>query len=181
MIAHSAASRIIAEDSVTRDGLGLQFDDAWQSFARVCPHSFWFVNVDTDFHNRPLRLCRNGKSKSQHKLYVLYYSFPHPATVASTGPMGFVMALWYFRTRLTYTAHTQRQEMSNYFYRPSLTKTSFRGSAWRTTPTSQYSTIWRQTLQRQSVSPERCPPSPHTKATDPSSWPKATPGRRSET
>ena len=31
MFTHSAASRSIAEDSLTRDGLGLQFDDAWDS------------------------------------------------------------------------------------------------------------------------------------------------------
>ena len=38
IITHSAASRRLVEDSATRDGLGLQFDDAWQSFARVCLH-----------------------------------------------------------------------------------------------------------------------------------------------
>ena len=35
-ITHSAASRRLVENSAARDGLGLQFDDAWQSFARVC-------------------------------------------------------------------------------------------------------------------------------------------------
>ena len=35
IVTHSAASRRLAEDSAARDGLGLQFDDAWQSFARV--------------------------------------------------------------------------------------------------------------------------------------------------
>ena len=38
IITHSAASRRLVEDSAARDGLGLQFDDAWQSFARVCLH-----------------------------------------------------------------------------------------------------------------------------------------------
>lgn len=38
IITHSAASRRLVEDSATRDGLGLQCDDAWQSFARFCLH-----------------------------------------------------------------------------------------------------------------------------------------------
>lgn len=38
IITHSAASRRLVEDSATRDGLGLRFDDGWQSFARVCFH-----------------------------------------------------------------------------------------------------------------------------------------------
>ena len=36
IITHSAASRRLVDDSAARDGLGLQFDDAWQSFAKVC-------------------------------------------------------------------------------------------------------------------------------------------------
>ena len=95
MTTHSAASRRIAEDSVTRDGLGLQFDDAWQSFARDCPDTSRLFNVDTDFHHRPLRSCRNGKSKSQRKLYVFFYSFRNRATVA-TITYGFCNHLWNF-------------------------------------------------------------------------------------
>ena len=36
VITHSAASRRLVENSAARDGLELQFDDVWQSFARVC-------------------------------------------------------------------------------------------------------------------------------------------------
>lgn len=36
VLAHSAASRRLVEDQEARDGLGLMFDDCWQSFARVC-------------------------------------------------------------------------------------------------------------------------------------------------
>ena len=34
-VAHTAASRKLAEDSLMRDGLGLMFDECWPSYARV--------------------------------------------------------------------------------------------------------------------------------------------------
>ena len=34
-VAHTAASRRLAEDPRMRDGLGLMFDECWQSMARV--------------------------------------------------------------------------------------------------------------------------------------------------
>lgn len=37
-VAHSAASRKLAEDPLAQAGLGFMFDDVWQSFARVCWH-----------------------------------------------------------------------------------------------------------------------------------------------
>lgn len=39
ILVHSAASRRLAENQVSEDGVGLMFDDNWLSFARVCHFS----------------------------------------------------------------------------------------------------------------------------------------------
>ena len=47
-VAHSAASRKLAEDPLARAGLGYMFDEVWQSFARVRWPRYDLVFSSTD-------------------------------------------------------------------------------------------------------------------------------------
>ena len=45
MVAHSAASRRLVDEESARDGLGVMFDDCYQSFGRVCCFLFSHVRA----------------------------------------------------------------------------------------------------------------------------------------
>lgn len=47
-VAHTAASRKLAEDPLARAGLGYMFDEVWQGFAHVLKSSSNYDKTDTD-------------------------------------------------------------------------------------------------------------------------------------
>lgn len=77
-VAHTAASRQLAEDPRAHDMAGLMFDKDWQAMSRVrLPTS---RNVDVEVwladsnSTRRLKQCKSLGATSQMKLYLLYFA-----------------------------------------------------------------------------------------------------------
>lgn len=76
-VAHTAASRQLAEDPRAHDMAGLMFDQNWQAMARVRLPMFNKADVEVWFADsnsiRRLKQCKNFEAMSRMKRYSPYF------------------------------------------------------------------------------------------------------------
>lgn len=76
-VAHTAASRQLAEDPRAHDMAGLMFDEGWQAMARVRFPGLNQVDVEVwvagSNSTRRLKQCKSSRAISRMKLYLPYF------------------------------------------------------------------------------------------------------------